>query len=233
MIIYLVTNKLNGKKYVGQTKQTLSYRWHKHMKRGNALFNAIRKYGGSNFTIEEVCKCDSNKELCKMEKYWIKKLNTMYPSGYNLTTGGELKKEYSLTTIEKLRLSHLGHKPTPETLKRMSEAQKIAQLKPELVEVKRKRMLGNKLTLGVSPWNKGKSWDEETKKKISESKKGCLGTWLGRHHTEVSKKLISEHSWIKGHPERHPMIGKHHAPESIEKMRIAREGKHLVMGQLI
>lgn len=56
--------------------------------------------------------------------------------------------------------------------------------------------------LGLTPWNKGVSQSEETKKKISAARKG-VPTWTGLHHSEETKKKISETKkgtspWNKG-----------------------------------
>ena len=50
----------------------------------------MRKYGIENFTIEEIDKADSFKELGELERKYIKKYNSQNPDkGYNLTAGGE------------------------------------------------------------------------------------------------------------------------------------------------
>jgi hypothetical protein len=48
----------------------------------------------------------------------------MVPNGYNLTSGGEIKKEISEETRKRLRESHLGYKKSEETKKKMSESRK-------------------------------------------------------------------------------------------------------------
>ena len=48
----------------------------------------------------------------------------MAPNGYNLTNGGEIKKEISEETRKRLRESHLGYKNSEETKKKMSESRK-------------------------------------------------------------------------------------------------------------
>lgn len=92
MRIYIITNLLNNKRYVGMTSKHLSERWslHKADARRNKpwhLHRAIRKYGEENFTIEllEETTVSSLEELGKIETSWIEKLKPEY----NMTTGGE------------------------------------------------------------------------------------------------------------------------------------------------
>lgn len=87
--IYLITNKIDGMKYVGQTSRDIDTRFEEHCteKRGNSrLHNAIQKYGWLNFQVEEL-ECVPIEELDEKEKYWIDKLDT-FNNGYNLTLGG-------------------------------------------------------------------------------------------------------------------------------------------------
>lgn len=90
MIVYIYTFP-NGKKYVGQTSQTLNIR----AKRGEgyisspAVYNAIKKYGWDNLIIETF-PCSSKQEMNELEQYYIKLYNTTNNQhGYNLTVGGE------------------------------------------------------------------------------------------------------------------------------------------------
>jgi group I intron endonuclease len=95
MQIYLVTNKVNGKQYVGQTVQTLKKRWGSHgsdAKRGrgpHALVHALIKYGKENLSIHTLKVCKTKSELNTTEKFFIKKLKTKVPNGYNITDGGD------------------------------------------------------------------------------------------------------------------------------------------------
>lgn len=89
--IYLVTNLINGKQYVGKTKYSLAHRWTQHCNRpyNTYLHNAIVKYGKDNFKIEELCRCsdDAWKEL---EIFYIAKYHTHYTEGgYNVSRGGD------------------------------------------------------------------------------------------------------------------------------------------------
>ena len=93
--IYKVTNKINGKIYIGQTIQSVKDRWYRHCSKSgiseaelNTHFKrAILKYGKDNFTIETIEMCDSL-QLDKREKFYISYYNS-YKEGYNSTLGGK------------------------------------------------------------------------------------------------------------------------------------------------
>ena len=108
-VIYKIINKINGKVYIGQTKNNFNkryaykgkgiervYKYHKYNKENgypfnNHLLNSIEKYGIENFeVIEEFEKCDNLDKLNEREKYWIgyyESNNNL--KGYNETIGGE------------------------------------------------------------------------------------------------------------------------------------------------
>lgn len=88
-IIYKITNKVNGKSYIGQTRYTLEFRWKQHQhKMDNTYFhNAIRKYGADNFSCEILEECEVS-DLNSREIFYIAKYNT-FKEGYNLTIGGD------------------------------------------------------------------------------------------------------------------------------------------------
>ena len=87
--IYKITNKVNGKSYIGQTRYTIEFRWRQHLhKKDNTYFhNAIRKYGADNFIVEKLEECNIE-DLNEKEIYYIAKYNT-FKDGYNLTIGGD------------------------------------------------------------------------------------------------------------------------------------------------
>jgi group I intron endonuclease len=90
MMIYKIVNKLTGDFYIGKTTKTKEERLQKHFYTSSYgsethLHRAIRKYGKSNFIIEEV-ECPLPEDILdKREIYWIEKLNPPY----NMTTGGD------------------------------------------------------------------------------------------------------------------------------------------------
>lgn len=97
--IYLIENLINKKQYVGQTTTTIEHRWGQHSshhkkEHNMPIVHAINKYGKENFSIKEIAKYSTSTkvELLEMlneaEIYYIKKFNSMSPTGYNVTIGG-------------------------------------------------------------------------------------------------------------------------------------------------
>lgn len=87
--IYIITNKINGKQYIGQSKNPES-RFIAHCKKtksnSSMLNKDIQAYGKDNFEIRILEKHVPNYD--EREKYWIKTYNTIYPNGYNILEGG-------------------------------------------------------------------------------------------------------------------------------------------------
>lgn len=94
--IYVITNQLNGKQYVGKTLKNPTQRFKEHCRDSKKercnkrpLYDAMNKYGIDNFSISIIEEC-SDIEINEKEIYWINKLNT-YSNGYNATKGGDGK----------------------------------------------------------------------------------------------------------------------------------------------
>ena len=93
LLVYVATNKVNNKKYVGMTTQGLKARKTRHLfdaRRGSQchFHNAIRKYGEEAFSWEVVYLGETVEELFEKEIELIAELDT-YKNGYNMTLGGE------------------------------------------------------------------------------------------------------------------------------------------------
>jgi group I intron endonuclease len=103
-IIYKITSP-SGKIYVGQTVRSFEKRMQEHRQETScctSIKRAIDKYGDEmNYEIIE----DNvpQEQLDEREIYWIKELNSLAPSGYNLTTGGQFSKEYSQELKDRMR----------------------------------------------------------------------------------------------------------------------------------
>jgi len=113
MLVYKITNLINGKMYVGQTTRPLNERWASHgsraFKQGMAINYAIEEFGRSSFKIEPLEKCGSVEELWQAEQDWIKRLDTLTPNGYNIQRGGRDFSRKNESTIEWLK-THGGLK---------------------------------------------------------------------------------------------------------------------------
>jgi group I intron endonuclease len=91
-IIYLATNLVNGKQYIGKTTKTLTKRIYQHFKLKNnyPFHKALIKYGKNMFSWKVLCECSILK-LDEMEKYYITEYNTCIScggNGYNIQEGG-------------------------------------------------------------------------------------------------------------------------------------------------
>lgn len=122
MIIYKITNKQNGKMYIGQTINSLEDRWKRHQ--SDALNNiidthfarAIRYYGVDSFIVEVIDTAETQEELTQKEYYWIHQYNAVQ-EGYNenddgFKCGGNTYKNKTPEELalikEKIRESKLG-----------------------------------------------------------------------------------------------------------------------------
>lgn len=92
--IYVITNDVNGKQYVGKTTDTIEARYKKHLEEykrlrceKRPLYSAMNKYGLEHFSVKQLEECELD-ILNIREQYWIKELNTFH-NGYNATYGGD------------------------------------------------------------------------------------------------------------------------------------------------
>ena len=175
-LIYLISNNINNKCYVGQTTQKLEKRWKGHItdsRRNKTLFSrAIKKHGAKNFMITIIKTVNSMKELNELEAFFIKKFNTLKPSGYNLDSGGG---------------NFWRHSSVGKKISEAKKGQTIAWNKniPCSKETKQKISDSNKGR--VSPM-KGVKMSKETKKKLSITKKGITSPLKGIKKSKETKK---------------------------------------------
>jgi group I intron endonuclease len=93
VIIYKITNKINGKVYIGRTSRSVEERWKQHcydakVKRLCFKFQeAIKEYGAENFTVEQIDCAATKEEANAKEAYWIKFYDSV-ATGYNVSLGG-------------------------------------------------------------------------------------------------------------------------------------------------
>lgn len=179
MVIYTITNTINGKQYVGLTTVKPERRLYEHQNnakngRPEAIYCAMRKYGVEKFTFEIIDNAESIEELKELEVKWIDKLGT-YKIGYNMTIGGDGLNDPSGEVIKKIAHKLRGRKMSPETRKKLEPywESRRGVAKPQHVrEALMKSNLGRKLS-------------EETRQKMSEAK-------LGKKHSKEHCEAISK-----------------------------------------
>lgn len=133
--VYMHINKVNGKKYIGQTKQKVKNRWRNGLGyRTQVFFYAINKYGWDGFEHIIVETNLSKDEADNLEKKLILKYDTRNSQyGYNITSGGEgtigvisvwRGKHLPESTRKKISESNMNKIVTDESRHNMSLAQK-------------------------------------------------------------------------------------------------------------
>lgn len=139
MIIYKITNLVNGKFYIGKTEQTIEKRWKRHLqdvgKTSRPLYLAIAKYGATNFSISPVETCVDKNHLREREIFWIATLrSTVLDGNYNIDKGGgggyiienwpeERKRELYIQQASK----RTGQRRSESSKLKMSEAAKLRE----------------------------------------------------------------------------------------------------------
>ena len=177
-IIYIHTNKINNKKYIGQTSLPPEDRFGNNgngYKKSPYFYKAIQKYGWDNFSHEIVMSGLEKPEANKIEKELIKKFKTNDKRfGYNLTDGGE---------------GVVGWSPSDEWRKKDSERNKgennpmygkhhTKQARKKQSLAKQGKYDGSKNPMygihryGKDSPNYGKPMSDEQKEKISKSRTG-------------------------------------------------------------
>ena len=116
--IYCITNEIDGRLYIGQTKDPykrwnrhLGYARHQNYKSKGDLYLDMGRLGADNFSFKVIDTCE-HAEMDEREKFWIRKLNSLAPNGYNLLRGG--------VTLRGKDNPFWRHKHTQETKKKIS-----------------------------------------------------------------------------------------------------------------
>ena len=87
--IYLLKCRATGKSYVGVTSTSLEERWHdgQGYKNQPIIYNDICEYGWNNFEHSLIDTAFTYEESRNKERFYIEKMNTLFPSGYNVISG--------------------------------------------------------------------------------------------------------------------------------------------------
>ena len=172
--IYLTTNLINNKKYIGQHRASKFSM--KYLGSGIHLTNAIKKYGKENFKLEVLCECFSEQELNEKEKYFIKIYNAVESDDfYNIAKGG------------------LGHTCIPWN-KGKKGVQPVTQKQLDALERGRHLPASEKQKKQLSERHKGIQVSEETRRKCSECtlRQVTVGGRKHVHKEKENKSILPE-----------------------------------------
>lgn len=219
--IYKITNTLNGKAYIGETKQDdVQKRWNAHkksIKYNNGcplLTQAFNKYGIDKFKFEVLIIC-FNDACFELEKYYIKKYNTFGENGYNGTPGGEGGGAFR------------GRKHTPENVQKIKERSR-EYYKSEENRQKLSNILKQKYKTDPSYREKiSQAQKERVRQNIHNLQhKNNNGTIIKRKYAQEIKEKISK-SLLKYYqtntPEKHKM--RENVKQKMSEKTIARIGR--------
>lgn len=221
-IIYKITNKLNGKVYIGKTTKTIEERKFEHERkinvRGQVIYQAFRKYGLDSFDWDVIDSANDEDSLNRKEMYWISHYNSYGHDGYNMTIGGEGFAKGELHP-------NFGKKVSEETRRKMSERLKGENHfrfgKPLSEEHKQK----------LREAHKNYHFTDEHKAKISEACKGEKNGFFGKNHSEEARVKMSEAK--KGGKSKHARAVVKLTLEGmfVERFDSGKEGADSVEGQ--
>ena len=184
--IYLRTNLINGKQYVGQASdfKRREYDWCNLNApyAGDYINKAREKYGLESWSVEILKECDSSEELNHWEMYFIEKFNTKKPFGYNLNDGGEGQTgfHHSIESRMKMSVSKKGKRKgiprADDVKKKISESLK-----------------GKRTSLGMT----NHKHSSESKLKMSAAKKGKQSGAEKKVYQYLNGVLVGVYSSVK------------------------------------
>lgn len=207
-IIYMTINLINSKIYIGQT--VVNTYNDDYFGSGLYLGNAIKKYGKESFSRRTMCWCESQKELNRLEPYYIKFLDaTNHNVGYNIAKHASHFNSYSGRTEQKISKSRMGMKVSEETKRKISRSLKNSAKF-------QKSMQSKEFKQRISNLHSGKILSRETKNKISDNRRGkCCGDSNPSKRKEVREKI------------RQQKLGKKRSEETKRKVSNALKGRKL------
>jgi group I intron endonuclease len=174
--VYIITNTVNAKQYVGISVD-LERRWKQHCSANGSspyLHKAIKKYGIEAFVFTHFADAFDEEAAKAIEQILINEKGTKAPKGYNLTDGGDGIKNPSQSVRDKIGYANKNRsKKSRESVSRKLTGRKASE------ETKRKQFLAK---IGSKRTN-------ETKAKMSNSLKGNKRMLGKKHSSETIAKM--------------------------------------------
>lgn len=155
--IYITTNNINGKRYIGQCKYQQNRDWQTYLGSGTILKKAIKKYGKENFSREIICNAFSREELIELEIHFILEYDAVNNSNfYNMVEGGYatrgfLGKTHTEEYKENMKEFSTNRPATDKMRENMANVGKLQRTESQILASRK-----NASTCGLL--NKGKKW---------------------------------------------------------------------------
>lgn len=210
MIIYSITHRESGKRYIGQTSKSLKRRRELHRnyakrKSQDAIHRAIRKHGEDAFEWRVEAHCGSKEHLNSMERFFIALFETKGLRGYNMTSGGVGTPDHAVSVAarRKMSMANIG---------RVSWAKGKKLPSVSLKMMGNKNGVGNKGRLGKPSWSKGLKMSDEFREK-------CSRRQLGKRASPETRARMSA-----AHQGRIYRSGFKLSPETCKRMSEAHKG---------
>ncbi len=189
--IYLTTNLINGKKYIGKHYGELD---DDYLGSGNLIKLAINKYGKKNFKKEILFISSSEQENSQKEKEFIKAFNAVKDKNfYNIHEGGDGGNTTAGWTKEQKQLHS-------QKMSKKYTGSNNPRYGVHLTEETKNKIKNNRNT----DYMKTKEYREKMSIAVSGERNGMYG----KKHTEYSKQLMSQNSKGKNIGEKNGMYGK-------------------------
>jgi len=143
--IYIITNTVNAKQYVGITND-LDRRWrrHRNAKDDQLLHRAILKHGLDAFVFTHFADAFDADAAKSIERMLIAEHNTFAPHGYNLTEGGDGTFGYKHTEKSKAQSREANKKTWADPELRKALGAKISKAKKGKPSVRKGKPSGRK-----------------------------------------------------------------------------------------
>jgi group I intron endonuclease len=210
--IYITTNMVNGKRYIGQKRFEYGNDWHSYLGSGQALKSAIDLYGKENFYKNIVCFCYSEDELNQAEYNLSVFLDVVKSQDwYNMILGGKGKSGYQMSEeqLEAHRERAIRQMQNPAMREHLSQlakernntdeakAHQSAIMKELWKDDEFRRKVVDNLPdrSGTRHPMFGYQWSEEQRRHMSEVQTGKRcgenASFFGHKHTLEVKELLS------------------------------------------
>lgn len=236
--VYMHTNKINDKKYIGITGRNPEERWglngHGYYNGQPAFEAAIEKYTWDGFYHNIVADNLTEEEAMQMEVELIALYKTncckyKNPSyGYNMTDGGQGSSGHHHTDEARRKISMASKEHWEDNEYRMLQIEwrtgegnpfygkkHTEETKARLKEASSGKVPSEETRLKISEALSGLQRSEETKKRMSEAQRQLYQD--GERSLQISARLKEYYS----NPENHPMYGKHHSEETKRRIIVA------------